>query len=45
MEKMVDHSTNGPRNFSRSSERMKSRKEKGQFFVKILKAVLIDSHH
>ena len=30
LEKIADHSTNGPRNFFRSSERIKRRKEKGQ---------------
>ena len=29
VEKIADHGTNGPRNFFRSPERMKRRKEKG----------------
>ena len=51
MEKIADHSTNGPRSFSRSPERMKGErkrdkfremeKRENQFFVKIIKAVLV----
>ena len=55
VEKMADHGTNGPRNFCQVSR--KNEKEKGNgidlekskmkslFFVKIIKAVLIDSHY
>ena len=53
--KIADHGTNGPRNFSRSPERIKGEKKRdnfrevekmeSQFFVKIVKAVLIDSRY